>query len=57
MWGGIWLGPGRGGVTTAVAGGKLEGSEGCDDMVDMSIELLSSGDTDQKHDGMVNILI
>jgi hypothetical protein len=39
MRGGIWLGPGRGGADAIVAGGRPGGSEGCDDMVELAIEL------------------
>jgi hypothetical protein len=41
MWGGIWLGPGRGSVAAAVtlAEGKFGTSGGCDDMVEMAIRV------------------
>jgi hypothetical protein len=41
MWGGIWLGPERGGVAAAVtlAEGKFGTSGGCDDMVEMAIRV------------------
>jgi hypothetical protein len=39
MWGGIWLGPGRGGAAIGAAEGRPGRSGVCDDMIELATKV------------------